>query len=162
MTDVLFEQRIVQNTALAAETLWHAVNEGHAATGRVSGIPLPLVFLVLPMTFHQRTAQAIATKNMQGAIFKALAEDREITLGLQSRMQAMAPRTFEALALGFRTGLLELDRTPQRCLMPGRRSAPVSHIQDEVKTTLAAAKRVGHALTELSPVQIASHLGIQY
>ena len=33
MIDVLFEQRIIQNTGLAAEAIWQAVNEAHELKG---------------------------------------------------------------------------------------------------------------------------------
>jgi hypothetical protein len=93
MIDVLFEQRVVQNTGLAAEAIWQAANETFEAKGRAAGVPLPLAFLVLPLTFHQRTAEALASKAQPGALYKAIADDREITVGLQMRMQAMSDRT---------------------------------------------------------------------
>src|SRR6478609_9733423 len=89
MIDVLFEQRVVQNTGLAAEAIWQAVHEAYEARGRTEGVALPLSFLILPLTFHQRTAKALASKTQPGALYKALADEREITLGLQERMQAM-------------------------------------------------------------------------
>ena len=93
MIDVLFEQHVIQNTGLAAEAIWYAVNEAYSAQGRTAGVPLVLSFLVLPLTFHQRTANALASKTQPGALYKALSEDREITVGLQPRMQAMSDRT---------------------------------------------------------------------
>ena len=146
MTDVLFEQRIIQNTGLGAEAIWYAVHEAYEAKGRTEGVTLPLAFLVLPLTFHQRTAETLATRTQPGALYKALAEDREIVVGLQRRMESMADRTCEALSIGFHTDLLLLDPTHERHLVPGRKSAPVAHVTDDVKTILNAAKRVGHGL----------------
>ena len=48
MIDVLFEQRIIQNTGLAAEAIWQAVHEAYELRGRTDGVSFPLVFLVLP------------------------------------------------------------------------------------------------------------------
>jgi hypothetical protein len=162
MIDVLFEQRVIQNTGLAAETIWHAVYEAYDANGRTEGVSLPLVFVVLPLTFHQRTATALASKTQPGALYKALAEDREITVGLQARMQAMANRTFQALSIGLHTGLLLLDPDHQRHLIPGRKSPPVIHSTEEVKTVLNAAKRVGQAFSEMNLVQLSTHLNIRF
>lgn len=162
MIDVLFEQRVIQNTGLAAEAIWQAVNEAYEAKGRAEGVSLPIAFLVLPLTFHQRTAKALASKTQPGALYKALAEDREITVGLQMRMQAMSERTFQALSIGFQTGLFSLDQDHQRQLIPGRRTPPVTHVTDEVKTLLNAAKRVGHAFAEMTPVQLSTHLNIRF
>ena len=162
MIDVLFEQRVIQNTGLAAEVIWQAVHEAYECNGRTEGVTLPLVFLVIPLSFHQRTAKALASKTQPGALFKALAADREITVGLQSRMQAMADRTFQGLSICFHTGLLLLDPDHQRHLIPVRKSAPVNHVSEDVKTIMAAAKRVGQAFAEMTIVQLSTHLNIRF
>jgi hypothetical protein len=162
MIDVLFEQRVIQNTGLAAEAIWQAVHEAYEAKGRTEGVALPMAFLVLPLTFHERTATVLAAKTQPGALYKALADDREITVGLQMRMQAMSERTFRALSIGFHTGLLRLDQDHQRQLIPGKKTQPVTHVTDEVKTILNAAKRVGHAFAEMTLVQLSTHLNIRF
>lgn len=160
--DVLFEQRVVQNTGLAAEAIWQAVNECYETSGRTRGVTFPLIFLVLPLTFHQRTAKSLATKTQPGAIYKALADDREITVGLQERMQALSDRTLQALSIAFHTGLLTMDQEYSRELIPIRRTQPVSHVTEDVKTILNAAKRVGHSFGEMTVVQICAHLNTRF
>ena len=162
MIDVLFEQRVVQNPALGAETIWHAVHEAYELNGRTEGVPLILAFVVLPLTFHKRTAIALASKSRPGAIYKAIAEDRELTVGLQERMQALSDCTFQSLSIGFSTGLLLLDHADVPELLPGRRTPPVVHVTEDVKVMLKAAKRVGQTFAELPPEQIATHLNIKY
>ena len=162
MIDVLFEQRVIQNTGLAAEAIWQAVQEAHEGKGRSEGVPFPLAFLVLPLTFHKRTATVLASKAQPGALYKALGDDRELTVGLQERMQAMADRTFHALSIGFQTGLLLLDQDHERQLIPGRKSPPVTHVTDEVKVILNAAKRVGQAFAEMSIVQLSTQLNVRF
>ena len=162
MIDVLFEQRVIQNTGLAAETIWQAVQEAYETKGKAGGVSFPLAFLVLPLTFHQRTAGVLAGKTQSGAIFKALAEEREIVVGLQARMQAMSTRTWQALSIGFHTGLITLDQNGSHDLYPGRKSPPVTHTTEEVRTILAAAKRVGHAFAEMSLVQLSATLNIRF
>lgn len=162
MIDVLFEQRVIQNTGLAAEVIWQAVHEAYEARGRTEGVTLPLAFLILPLTFHQRTAKALASKTQPGALYKALADDREIIVGLQARMQALSDRTFQSLSIGFHTGLLLLDPDHQRHLIPGRKSTPVAHVTEDVKTILNAAKRVGHAFAEMNLVQLSTQLNIRF
>ena len=162
MIDVLFEQRVIQNTGLAAEAIWQAVVEAYETNGRTAGVPFPLAFLVLPLTFHQRTAASLASKTQPGALYKALSDDREITLSLQARMQAMSDRTLHALSIAFQTGMLEVDQVHERQLIPRRKTAPATHVTDDVKTILAAAKRVGQAFAEMSVVQLATHLNIRF
>jgi hypothetical protein len=162
MIDVLFEQRVIQNTGLGAEAIWQAVVEAYESKQRTAGVPFPLSFLVLPLTFHRRTAAALASKTQPGALYKALSDDREITITLQARMQAMSERTLDALSIALHTGLVEMDRDHERQLIPGRKTAPVAHISDDVRTILAAAKRVGQAFAEMSAVQLAAHLKIRF
>ena len=162
MIDVLFEQQVIQNTGLAAEVIWQTVHDAYEANDRTHGVSLPLIFLVLPLTFHQRTARTLASKTQPGAIYKALAEDREITVGLQERMQAMSERTFHALSIAFHTGLLRLDQDHLRQLIPGRKTPPVTHVTDEVKTIMNAAKRVGHAFSEMTVVQLSTQLKVRF
>ena len=162
MIDVLFEQHVIQNTGLAAEAIWQAVLEAYESKQRTGGVPFPLSFLVLPLTFHRRTAEVLASKTQPGALYKALSDDREITITLQDRMQAMSERTMRGLSIAFHTGLVEMDQEHERQLIPGRKTAPVTHVTDDVKTILAAAKRVGQAFAEMSAVQLAAHLRIRF
>jgi hypothetical protein len=55
-----------------------------------------------------------------------------------------------------------MDQEHERQLIPGRKTAPVTHVTDDVKTILAAAKRVGQAFAEMSAVQLAAHLRIRF
>ena len=162
MMDVLFEQQVIQNTGLGAEAIWQAVYEAFKVNGQSEGVSFPLAFLVLPLTFHRRTAAVLCSKTKPGAIYKALADDREITVGLQERMEAFSERTFKSLSIGFSTGLLRLDKDHARQLIPGRKSPPVNHVTDEVKRILGAAKRVGQSFAELTVIQVAGHLGVRF
>ena len=160
--DILFEQQIVQNELLAAEAIWHAVMEGFEIRQRTVGVPLPLAFLILPLVFHRRTALALSTKTQPGALYKALVQEPEITVGLQERMQAMSDRTLRSLAVAFDTELLALDIEGSHNLFPVRKTPPVSHVTDDVKTIMNAAKRVGQALGEMTASQVLTHLNVRF
>jgi hypothetical protein len=62
MIDVLFEQHVIQNTGLAAETIWQAVYEAYNAKGRAEGVPFALVFFFLPIVFHNRSVSLLSSK----------------------------------------------------------------------------------------------------
>jgi len=161
MIDVLFEQRIVQNTGLAAEIIWQVVYDAYERRGRSDGVLFPLVFLILPLTFHQQTASSLASKTQPGALYKALAADREITVDLQRRMQGLSDRTLQALSIAFQTELLAFDPKEHQ-LVPLRKSSPVAHATDEVRLIFAAAKRIGQAFGEMSVVQIITALNVRF
>jgi hypothetical protein len=74
----------------------------------------------------------------------------------------MAERTFHALSIAFQTGLIQLDQDHQRQLIPGKKSPPVTHLTEDVKIILGAAKRVGRALAEMSVVQLVTHLNVRF
>ena len=117
---------------------------------------------MLPLTFHQATARLLASKTQPGALYKTLADNREITVGLQMRMQALSDRTFHALSIAFHTGLLLVDPDHERHLIAGRKTSPVVHVTEEVKTIMAAAKRVGQAFSEMNLVQLSTQLNIRF
>ena len=123
MIDVLFEQRVIQNTGLAAEAIWQAVHEAYELRGRTDGVSFPLVFLVLPLTFHEHSAASLASKTQPGALYKALAADREITLDLQRRMEALSDRTFQALSIAVPNGATGLRCQRNTRIGPVRKSA---------------------------------------
>jgi hypothetical protein len=125
-------------------------------------VSFPLLFLVLPLAFHERSANSLASKTQPGALYKALSEDREIVIGLQARMQALSDRTLHAISLAFQTELLLLDRAAQWQVYPGRKTPPITHATEDVKTIMAAAKRAGQAFAEMSVVQLSTHLGIRF
>ena len=159
--DALFEQNIVQNEALGAEALWYTVAEGFEASDRVRGIHLPLIFLVLPIVFHRRSAQVLAGRTQPGALYKALAADRELAVGLQSRMQNMWGRTQRALTLAVSGGLVEIDSADFE-LTPRRKTSPINHVSAETKLIMASARRVGQAFVEMTPVQVMTHLNVRF
>jgi hypothetical protein len=159
--DILFEQRIAHNAAFGAEAIWISTFAAYEASARTSGITFPLVYLVLPLVLHRRTALALATKTQPGALFKAISEDREIPVGLQSRVESMARRTSDALALAFRSKLVALDTNEEKHLIPVRKTNPFTHHDQDSKIVLSAAKRIGQTFAELPAGQICTTLGIR-
>lgn len=162
MIDILFEQHLVQNTGFAAEAIFQASLEVFNLSSKTRGIPLPLSLLVLPLVFHRRTANSLFSKQQPGAIYKALAENRELPIGLQSRMEVMAKLSLGAIALGASTGLLKIDHGNQFQVIPARASNVTSHVTEDVKIILAASKRVGQIFYELNLNQISELLQVVF
>ena len=88
MIDILFEQRVIQNTGLAAETIWQAVHEAYNAKRRAEGVPFPLIFLVLPLAFHQHTRPRSRPRLSRERYTRRLRMIVRLPLGLQARMEA--------------------------------------------------------------------------
>lgn len=159
--DILFEQKVSQNTALAMEMLHVVVLEYYSMKkGRV-GLKFPLAFLILPMIFQKRTTDALYNKTSPGSIYKALTEDREITVGLQKRMEACYDHTIHAISLGIHAELFAIDYSPGE-FIPRRKTVIESNHDDDIKKMINAAKRLGQTFFELTIEEIAQTLKVVF
>lgn len=162
MFDVLFEQALVQNTALGAEAIFATVAAYYKHENQTRGLPFPFVFMVLPLVFHKRTVNAIKSRLGVGALRKALRADREISIGLQQRMESMCEVTLAACSLAIDSGLVLYDSESVQ-LIPGRASlSQVRHDSDAVSDILATARRVGLTFSELSLEEISTLLEVVF
>lgn len=156
--DIDFEREVSQNVAFCSWALWECCHRFDDQVDSARGIPLPQMFLVLPLTLSKRVADTIQTKNMtEGSFFRALTEDRSIMAGLQRRLHGQAVRTRRALNLSFASGLIRLDRDVLE-VYPGRKSLPgqpaMSSLAEDFKRILFASRRLGYwmATTEFSVI----------
>ena len=145
--DTLFEYGIVQNVALGALAIHAATLQCFESTGRSNGARLPLLMLVLPLTFHQETRLAMDGKVLNGSFYRCLSENRAITVGLQRRMESMAHLSLRSVNLATASGLVR--RVPEQLVhfYPERLSglpATWKTADEDVQAILGAAKRVGH------------------
>jgi len=160
--DVFFEQRIVQSPVLAAEAIWTAAVAFLQARDGLEGMPLGAAFLVLPIVFHRPSAEALSTKNLQGALHRALAENREMPVLLQARVESMADNTWRAVNIALAADLIRLDQRPPFQLLPRRRTLPFQHSTEAIRTIAAASKRLGHALAQLTLPSACALLGVRF
>lgn len=147
--NVLFEQNITQNSGLAAELLFIVICEYFNRKQQLEGLPFPLIFLVLPLLFHKRTIDALKARTGTGVLFKAVNGDKEITLGVQRRMESLYDRTMAACYIGGASELFSYD--PERAeFVPLQKGLPASgkHTSEDVQDMLKAAKRVGWILAD--------------
>lgn len=159
--DLLFEQKLTHNTALASHLISIATRECFEANERISGVGFPLIFTVLPLVFHKETAESLATKKRPGALIKALSDNREIPLGLQERMEGFSDLTLGAVNMAFSANLLYLDINGVIELVPGE-NFKMEYYHPQIKTAVNAAKRVGQTFSELSLDQICIYLNIRF
>jgi len=160
--EAFFEQRVVQNPLLGAEAMWTAAVAYVRARNGVEGLPLAAVFLVLPLAFHRRSAEALSARQLQGGLHRALAQHREMPVLFQERVQSMAEATWRALNIALAADMIRLDTRPPFQLLPSRRTVPFQHSTEEVKTIMAASKRLGHALAQLSLSHACTLLGVRF
>lgn len=162
MLDVLFEQELVQNIGLGAEAIFEAVAAYYKHEKQMKGMPFPMVFLVLPLVFHKKTVTAIKSRSGAGALRKALRADREISIGLQQRMEAMYETTMSACSLALDAGLIQYDFEMVQLLPARAFPSQIHHDSDAVLDIRAAAKRVGISFSELTLAEISTLLEVVF
>lgn len=163
--DRLAEFRLVQNEVFGATILWSAVAEYFRSTNREAGMPLPLCMTVLPLCFHVKTAETIATCQLNSGIYMALSKDRTIPAGLHARMVAMSDQTFDAIRVGVNVGLFAVDQTNTTVdIIPKRITKPqeFQFEYDQTKNIERAAKRIGRWFVDLPLPTICSLLRVGF
>lgn len=162
--DALFENQVIQNTALATEALSTCAASYYKETQKAHGLSFQVSFLVLPLVFHQRTAKILSSKNRPGILPKVLAESRDLTLGLQRRLEAMAPLTLQALNVGFASGCLRFDGEHEDGpeVLPGAALPAFEHTDEYVLELLNAARRLGIVFHEVPFPQLCAQLRVSF
>jgi hypothetical protein len=117
--------------------------EGYASV-RPAGMPLPLVFLILPVVLHRETRERVP-RAVTTTLHVWLQENADVRIHYAQRTQELAPFTREALLfLGTRGQLRVAD---DGCVQAegklGRGKAPLLRESQELGEILAAAKFVG-------------------
>lgn len=154
------EAELVQNSALGAALVWAFTLEFYGQTKQERGPLLPLALVVLPMTFHQETVEALHRRNYDGGLDLALAENRTLTIDLQERVQAMLPQTMQSLNVGFASGLITYLRENGE-LRPVRKTDPFRTDSEEVRRMLSTSTRLGYWFATINPERIGSLLRIR-
>lgn len=150
--DIQFEREVSQNLVLASWALWGATLQYDKELKSERGVPFTHIFVVLPLVFHQQSANIIQGKTMtEGSFYRSIAENRTLMVGLQQRLQSYSNITLKALNLSFASKLLLMDEDTFE-ISPGRKTLPDGTPQQEVNTIIKASKRIGYwlAVTEFS------------
>lgn len=161
--NILFEKNLVQNQGLASCAVFEAVAAFSATRNAEAGMPFPMVFLVLPLAFHKRTVDSIKSRAGKGMLFKAIKDNPEIPLGLQTRMEGLYDRTFEALSLAVCAETIALDPETGE-LLPRRKALPDETLPmlPPAKDVLRAARRIGASFAEHSIEEILTILKVVF
>lgn len=157
-----FEIELVRNTSFGAIVLWRFTRSWFDQNKKQSAPPLTALMLALPMVCHEATVSAIADRNKDGALLKALSEDRTIALGLQSRVQTFAQRTFRSLNLAIAAELVTIGRSDGVRVLPTRANQPFVYSSDGAENAIKAADRLGHSISLTGLETACSLLGIRF
>jgi hypothetical protein len=159
-THDLNEVDLVQNAALGGVLLWRFALgfQGEA----YAPVPLPLLFLVLPVCFHRISLEsAIRTRKNSGlALFAArLGEVREDLLAIHTRARAFRQLTTDSLSVAIKARLITIDYR-QATVRASPRRTP--EMPESVKALWDAADKLGNWCAVLSLSQTAILLKVNF
>lgn len=156
MVSLSHETHLVQNPALGAMLLWRFVHGYERGSGTHDATPLPLLFIVLPIIFHQETASFVkSTREASGLRYYAdkFRESRNSTsdliLTIHGRALAMRGLSSQSMMLAVTSGLMSVRcETGQAVSLSS--TAPKAGIPAEIKTMLASAEKLGVWCSQVS------------
>lgn len=163
MTAVLNEVQAMQNPALGAALLWRFAR-GFSPESSPNGTPLPLAFVVLPLTFHAKSAEKVSSTLAGSGLRKFEAkfsdDDRgDELLALHPRVLAMRDLSLRSLRIALRSGLLTLS-PKEATLWPRSRSTPPAEAK-AVGELLKSAEKLGAWCRDVSLFEVAGLLKVE-
>lgn len=163
MTILLSEVQAMQNPALGATLIWRFAcgyapqNDGH------DGVPLPLVFVVLPVVLHERTrAEVTATRAASGVRkFEEKFQDRaDLLLALNQRAISMRTLSLHSIRQALASGLLAL--LPERGTLWPRSYSNPPNPSKHICELLGAAEKLGNWCRSLSAYEVSGILRVEF
>ena len=160
------EVQNIQNPALGAGLIWRftvGYQNGHAAHDPA---PLPLLFLVMPVTIHRDTEEHLSgtrevsgLRMFAGKFGKAENSQQDLLLAIHNRMLTLRTLTMESIRLALATRLLHLDNASVIALST---TEAVAGIPTEVRRLLKSAEKLGIWCGQLTMHEVASILKVRF
>ncbi len=155
------EVRAVQNPALGAMLLWRCSVGYSSAHEQAESIPLPLLFLVLPVMFHRETAELIASTQRASGLrkfvekFQLAAQNKtDLLLAIGPRAQAMRKLTADSLGLAILCNLIALEEGSGRAIAVSQTPATAG-IPAAIRPMLSGAEKLGTWFSQISAYEAA-------
>ena len=152
---------LVQNPALGATLIWQFV-QGYSSRG--IGIPptLPLLFLILPIIYHEQLRETVISTNASSGLrlfagkFKS---EQETLYGIHDRMLRMRELSLSSISIALQCGLISID-TVSAEVASHQHTSP-KNVDEKIKSMLKSAQKLGHWCKELSLQEVQAILRIK-
>lgn len=162
------ETRIVQNPALGSVLIWQ-FTVGYSEGSDVSApTPLPLLFLVLPIIYHQETA-AFVKSTFKSSGLRAFVNKfddtktskSDLIISIHDRARVMRDLTRHSLSIALASDLIALN--PQTgTVFPKTRTQPKAGIPDSIKDMIKIAEKLGFWCSKLTLHEISTTLKVAF
>ncbi len=160
------EVRNSQNPALGAGLIWRFVCGYVASHPTHDALPLPLLFLVLPIILHEQTEefvkstlQASGLRAFSAKFGKAENSKQDLLLAIHDRMLALRNLSMESIRLALATRFLHLDVAT---LIPLSQTEAVVGIPSDVRRLMKSAEKLGAWCGQLTLHEIATTLKVRF
>jgi hypothetical protein len=157
----------VQNAAVSAVLLWRFSVSYAAAKGTLGTVPLPALFVVLPLLFDEESAQMVSStlaksglRRFAGKFVESAHAKTDVLLSIERRARELRGQSLEALSLAIGTRLLLLDTSTAEVL-PLSAAAPLS-LPESVRPLLRNAEKLGHWCGGVSLFELSSILRVTF
>lgn len=154
------EVRAIQNPALGAVLLWRACCGYHSTSQVASSMPLPLLFIALPVLFHEETADLLRTTRLQSGLRKFIEKfhsspvaKTDLVLAISRRSNAMRGLTLESLRTAVASNLMAVDVSAAG-VFPLSKTPPSLGIPASVRPLLSGAEKLGSWLAQVSLYEV--------
>lgn len=160
---IAFEQSLLQNDAFSATIISIAVKAYYDQTEQKHGMPWALGFLILPLVYHKETAETCANKRRPSILPKVIAENKNIPLGVQDRLEKMTDMSMAGLRLAVASGSLTIDDDGVGLeIVPVGKLPPAKFVSEKAKTMKKAARVIGYAFAEVTIEQLGEFLLVRF
>ena len=163
MRPILGEVHAMQNPALGASLLWRFACGYCPQNAAVDGLPLPLLFCVLPILLHARTCDEVSSTLVASGLRKfeeKFRADADLLLALQQRSVTMRPLSLRSLRIALATGLLSLV-ADSGTIWP-RTYAPVRDLPRPADDLLKAGEKLGAWCRPLSLFEVSGIVRVEF
>lgn len=162
------EIRAVQNPAIGATLIAAAARGFGEASDVHAGMPLPLAFLVLPITLHSATYRLVgSTLKKSGLRYfsdkfgQAKNSQSDLVLAIQGRALSLRPTTFESLDLMLHSGIAMLDYKKGELFATESLTGVLGMIHAEIELHKNSEK-LGYWFGLLTPFELSTILKVAF
>lgn len=162
------ETRIVQNPALGAVLLWQFAVGYSEGSEMKAPTPLPLLFIVLPIIYHQETAAFVKTtlkasglRSFVNKFDETKTSKSDLIISIHKRAEIMRDLTSHSLSLALASDLIGLN--PQSgTVFPKTKTQPKTGVPDSIREMIKAAEKLGFWCSKLTLHEVSTTLKVAF
>lgn len=161
------EVQAIQNPALGSILLWRFALGYATARQSPEATPLPVLFLPLPILFHEETAALVSTtqrksglRGFTGKFASSAIGQSDILLTLERRARLLRPLSLAAIQLATAARLLFVD--PNTAEVVALSKAPPSSIPESIRPLLRNAEKLGRWCGDVTMFELSSLLRVRF